>query len=380
MTTYTIPEQNLTKLYAALDKLNKRAIKLGLDAIAHKELSDKFTEGGNRLVEVEVLGGIPRLNGWILAAVITPEPVEGSDVVENIVRSIPYAGIVIPEMYRFADPADCDHCHTKRKRNDVFIVYNEETGEYRQVGRNCLSDFIGNKDAQAVAAFYELLQDALEEGQEDAGEAQADGEGKYTSLRVLVAAGVSAVRYQGRYISRKVSEETGRESSLSVAYGILSTRPSPLTTEDYNEADKVIEWVRANVDSTSDYMHNVRVSFLKDYTRRTNSGFVISAVSLYNQATKQAVEKATRPVSEWIGKEGDKFTAQVKVLYSRSVPNQFSDGYRVFRLLADDKGNILSWWGSDEDFGDNFTLTGKIKKCDTYKDEKRTEVYYCKVK
>lgn len=39
---------------------------------------------------------------------------------------------------------ECDHCHTTRPRSATYLIENVATGAMRQVGRNCLKDFLGH--------------------------------------------------------------------------------------------------------------------------------------------------------------------------------------------------------------------------------------------
>lgn len=61
----------------------------------------------------------PKVDGWVFVAALTH--VEG---VGTVLRVCPGANVAEGELSRFrtASPENCDHCHTKRRRTDTFIV------------------------------------------------------------------------------------------------------------------------------------------------------------------------------------------------------------------------------------------------------------------
>jgi hypothetical protein len=87
-------------------------------------------------VLITIVGKTPRLNGWVLVAVIQHTE-QG-----NILRPFPgFYEATLPMEYRTANP-NCDHCRTNRYRKDTFLLWHEQHG-YTQVGRNCLADYTG---------------------------------------------------------------------------------------------------------------------------------------------------------------------------------------------------------------------------------------------
>jgi len=148
---YAIPSSNIYNLREKIKSMNKRAVKLNCPPIVFDEI-DKVahqckTELGTPYVKytyiVTVEGEAPKLNGWTFIGAITPQP-SG----ENLIRCVPNEEV--PEEYRDADPLQCDHCHTRRKRNDVFIIRHED-GHHAQVGSTCLTDFLGGVNPQQAA-------------------------------------------------------------------------------------------------------------------------------------------------------------------------------------------------------------------------------------
>jgi hypothetical protein len=158
-TIYQIPERNLAHLRGEIDKLNRRALKLGVPVISlretgnrtpveHKDPETKLVVSVSYIVEIELIGATPKFGGWTLAATLEHTP-EG-----NIIRKVPS---VVIDLMPFKDcKPNCDHCKFIRNRKDTYLVLHD-TGRVKQVGHDCIADFLGHKNPQQLAAMAELL-------------------------------------------------------------------------------------------------------------------------------------------------------------------------------------------------------------------------------
>lgn len=100
MNTYNIPATNYPALVEAIEKLNRRAPKLGCEPIVinvlrQYEVEKKSERTGLKYrqtwMEIEVVGEAPKLAGWTLLAVI-----EMLETGENLVRTVP--GQTVPRV------------------------------------------------------------------------------------------------------------------------------------------------------------------------------------------------------------------------------------------------------------------------------------------
>lgn len=157
-----------------LAKINKTAAKVGAQPIevkvvdtVFKEIKDAKDEQGKpvavpvkqKFVIVELTGSTPRIQSadgsyWEFIGVITPSS-QGKALL-NLVPGVQNTEGV-KRMYS-ANPYYCDHCRKVRIRNETFIV--TDGTQYRQVGRNCLKDFVGGSDPLAILNFFAWFQDA----------------------------------------------------------------------------------------------------------------------------------------------------------------------------------------------------------------------------
>ena len=189
--TFIIPVQNIEILEEKIAKLNKRSTKLGLEPMelvlgeesVVKMHSSTHGEIDVRCREVSINGNSPLVEGWKLVAKITPEEAG------NLVKHVP--GEEVPKSYRDADPKQCDHCNTRRQRKDVFILQHLD-GSYKQVGRNCIADFLGHKSPEALLSrcdhLISLLQDC-----DDAQDYEWGGGGGRPEAALLNLLAVSAL-------------------------------------------------------------------------------------------------------------------------------------------------------------------------------------------
>lgn len=151
-----IPAENYESLSRKLVALNNKAQKLGLDEISldiHYSIgiatpdpkeAGEFNE--TEFLQIEVIGEPPVLDGWKFVGII--EPTELGNLLIEIRSEYP-----IPEKYRHTDLCDCEHCGVKRERNTAFVVMNEDTKEFLQVGRVCLKSYTSETDPKNIALY-----------------------------------------------------------------------------------------------------------------------------------------------------------------------------------------------------------------------------------
>ena len=145
--TVTIPEANLWKVEAAFAKLATRARRTKLAAPVYVEVSRetrlvKASDIGLRgdkvfprvFVTLQVAGNRPHIPGYTFLGAVN----HGETM--NVLSAAPEQEI--PERFRTAKPL-CDHCKTRRQRKDTFILRHNDSGEIRQIARNCLQDYLG---------------------------------------------------------------------------------------------------------------------------------------------------------------------------------------------------------------------------------------------
>lgn len=280
---YRIYEENITGLVARLEKLNRRAVRIGATPITWTVAGEEFEEVAgkpglkHRLVILDVVGETPKFNGWMFVGTLNHTE-EG-----NIIRAIP--GAEIPVQYRDRRPV-CDHCKANRIRRDTYIVRHDD-GTHKQVGSNCLHDFLGHADPAKLAAWAELVLGAF-----DMCASATGGKSGMDIYRIDLPSYLNYVAEQvlrdGRFITRKMANESAILTPTSVlamnqmtrhdASGLPSEAAIKLATDarefvlrkyaphlaetgtDEDFKRSMLGFMSNRNDSLSDFEHNLLVS------------------------------------------------------------------------------------------------------------------------
>jgi hypothetical protein len=395
---FEIPEYKMEYLRAKIDKLNKTAEKLGLHPIVIEELGEikKPLQGDdvNKNVEIvfkqiRILGQAPKLNGWTLAARILHTE-EG-----NIIKAVP--NVDVPTDYRNTTPI-CEHCKTNRDRRDTFVVRNDGTGQFKQVGRNCLADFLGHPDPLSYARFAELLSDLFTEAGSMEGGENFGGGGGVSS--VSIESYLLAVAALGRafgYVSRaKAKERMTNDSTAEIAFQYCTSGKGQreieegakergikieFRPEDEEQVKKSLDWARklkegANSnEALSDYLWNLAVASSSSVVTSKSSGIVASLLSAYQRANS-AVQAPTGGGKGYVG-EVNKPLA-IKGTIGMAKPISSYRGQSTIYSLQDEAGNTIKWFDNTNSMGlragEATIISGVVKAHKEYMGKPETEL------
>lgn len=398
--TFSINALCLPDLEKAVEKLNRKAAKLGTSPITVREIKreiirEKRNEGTylehTVVLDVAVIsveGETPVLNGWRFIAAL-----EHTDA-GNVVRVIP--GNVLPDEFRETDYDRCDHCHVRRFRRATYIVHNQETGEYKQVGSSCLEDFVGMDPGSAAKAAQLLIQAGIEAQQaSEINPDPAQHRDGYTIDPDEYMAHVARSIRQFGWVSRTEAHNGGRRATADMAFSDLITGPvfagsdhdhavenwTP-TREDHDLARRALAFARTlnAEEKQNDYMYNIAtIAALTGWCWK-DLGFGASIIRAYQRRMEREAENAPRPESDHVGTVGEKININATLQFSRT----FNGNYGVTTLyrFRDDAGNILTWFSSrslDLDDGAEYQIAGRVKKHDDYKGTKQTVLTRCKI-
>ena len=402
---FEIPAHNFSVLEEKLVKLNRKAVKLGttpitLEVIGEHEQKQRQQATGVEYVvvvkHVVVHGETPRVAGWDLVAKITAVETEAG--VENLVQCVP--GQSVPARFRTA-VNNCEHCNSKRHRKDTFILRDIKTGDHKQVGRNCLGDFLGGVSPESVLARCQWSLGVLGL----ASDSEGDGWGermseRSTPLSQFVATTAICIRKLG-WISRGLARDNDAEATADTAWSLCNP---PHTTEALKAQEafvarldlfvcdsdtaltvKAIEWAKAlPVVDVPDYLFNLGVAVRMGYVVSKNMGLVASLVSAYSRevekviADKVRAEEAADLTHEGVVGQRRGFEA-CRVVGTRSWEGHYGVTTLVRFRMDSGKGNHVNWFASgdvtdDWEIDHVYDITGTVKKHDEYKGTKQTVV------
>jgi hypothetical protein len=241
----TMPVYRLDEAHKMIRRLTKRAKKAGLPVPSIEEVSRETRDDESTWVTVRLLGAAPVLNGW--SCVATLEPYRDAEGTERTIIHKASGVESLPADYA-EHPSRCLHCTKNRRRNLTFVLQHAD-GNFSQVGRSCLNEYLGTEALATWFVWCELREAATEYGVggfdhalhaawlvEHAADATRRDKTPWRSpdLRTFLAATVAHLR-----VNEYVRGYTGR--------GLLKlmrdAEHEPVTDADFAVADGVLAWL-----------------------------------------------------------------------------------------------------------------------------------------
>jgi hypothetical protein len=386
-----VHSSKLYQVQTVVDKLNKRAKKLGLEALIVKVGEKKVFEDeffrADVCYEVTITGESPVIRGWKLVAVLNHFPNKETNKYENLIRVVP--GEHPPVSYRESSPF-CDHCGINRFRKDTFVVQNVNTNEFKQVGSACVADFLGHKDPKALlewAKFPKIFEDHFR-----GWGAPSDYYTEFTVTAFLTK--TAAVLRNSPWVSSQKARETGETATYSDVLEQFSSTLKPqnrieIIEEDKLLADGAVAWILGLPEAEirkNDYLYNCRVIINTGIVNQKTYAITASIIPSYKRELVKNIERKQIKPSNHFGAVGEKANLNVKFLYRNEYAKDRYSRYDsevgyIYRFVDDD-GNIFIWFtGSLFNFEKDQPLKvrGTIKAHGEYKETKQTVLTRCKI-
>jgi len=388
-------------LDAEILKINKTAAKIGanpvvvtIDNTYYKDAKRKDPTQPGKVIEykmkmltITVEGSTPRIKGrdgstWDFVGIISP-----SATGQAILKLTPNTQDT-PALRRLytANPYFCDHCKKTRQRNETFIVQNGS--KYRQVGRNCLKDFVGGANPTAILNFFAWFSDAAEMEKYFESQFSNSGGGGYARggmyvppLEILEFTSAS-VQHRGGYTPASGNRPTSADVRWLLFGNTISLHPEE--KKDYDnmmklsqtqtckdEAKAVLDWFKAMPQSDKDantFFKNIDIMVQEDMVESKQVGYIVGLYSAYskaNQATKTTSGVAL--IKEWDDSwgAGPLPVTDQHIQVNFVKPIQGAYGSSLIILIAFDDGKAASWRYSgqfDVHKGDEFIVSGQLEK------------------
>lgn len=393
-----------------IEKINKIASKIGASAVKVEVVSTAWEDRADpdkigekvqiKVLTIKLTGTTPRITAadgstWNFVGVITP-----SAKGKAIVKLTPGANEEVVKHFHQSNPYYCDYCKKVRNRNETFIVQNNVLT--RQVGRNCLKDFVGGANPQAIAHFFEWFNtpEHLEEylrGKASAGgdENEYGGGGRqdhYLKVSRVLELAIAAVKVAGGYVSSAAAQDGGRFATSSEVRRVIWGARAHMRKEEVEwiksihaasneeavtkEAQDIIEWFKSlpeqQINSSSFFM-NVKTMIEEEVVSTKNLGYIVGLYPTYMKAKEKlaATKDGVPLVREWPEDWGseprpvEKVEAEVK--FVRQIQGVYGTSYLYLLKMADGVG--CSWKYSGKytlEQGDTITVTGHLEKDDYY--------------
>jgi hypothetical protein len=410
LAAYQIPDARLATLQTKVSRLARRCAKLKMPALVLREVRKdarikrlpRESGGPPRILELpctwcELEGPSPKLSGYDFLARL--EHTETG----NLVSKTPAAGEVDLIAYRSAGP-NCDHCKSKRKRADTFVLRAPD-GTLKQIGRNCLADYLRSANVEVVVAILELTHELSistdgEEADDYDGEGGGGGWRSILPVDRFLAAAVAAVRQKGwtsRGAASAYLEATGgqaaKQSTADFASFISGRAPTSAreleywrsaqpTPGDVERAGVVLAWLLATTDA-SDYMYNLRTAAQQSSVTHRTVGLLASAVQAYAREIEkvEAARRAPATSTEYFGEIKKRYDLTGTVTFVREIAG-WRDSVKTVVGIESPEGHRFTWFATGwKDYapGDTLEFRGTVVKHEIFRDRKQTVLSRCEI-
>jgi hypothetical protein len=366
--TYRIPEANLSTLQSRMTQLARRCTRIKVEAPkltvgAFEDIKYRNEEGFDRVRRVYTVtlesAGRPKINGYEFAAVISPVTDEDGKLIGNVMRRVPGFEGDIPTKFREATNY-CDHCKAARYRLETFVIHSD--AGFRQIGRNCLANYLGLTDPSTLAAIAEILIDADELA--EMSEREGFGGGSVMEripMDDVLTVAASAIRLYG-WLSNKSAQEHGKTSTSGRVrewiFGNAKDRerfefPLVASDEDKTLAANTYEWLQSlSIHTQDDYRYNLALLAQSVSVSSKNFGIAVSAINAYSKEREFEIRRNARIESDsksnFIGTIGERITLEnTTVLYHTTFESQFGVSH-FYKMKSGD--NIIVYFASTEMF------------------------------
>lgn len=365
--TYMIYEGFIKEVEKKINRIAKKCKKHGNDFVYRRvgeetrEFKDEF--GRKRLynficIEVE---GTAKIADWEFIA--TLEIHNGGNVIRKYNTEVD-----IPE--RFWNTKNvCEHCGVQRRRNNLYIIHNVVTDEWKQVGKSCLQLYTGGLNAEYVAAYI----DGITELEDNNGCIRGYAKPRYP-LREALGYAVEIIDKIG-YMStansriptkyfvsnminnsfRKGIEENNKMLKDNGLDRYLFEDCDFEKSDTEERVEKIIDYWK-NLDDSSDFNRNVKAIIRENHLDIKNLGFVSYMPEGYNkyvlnlERKRLEMEQRAAEVEGHFGKIGDRIK-DAKVRYIKRLA-VYETAYGISQLckIVLDDGRTFYWNGKGIDF------------------------------
>lgn len=363
-----IPAHHVPEMTVKLEKLGRRAEKLGL-GVSFFSVSERYVAKVRGLrqvfVDVTVNMPVPKLDGYEFVAY--GERTTDKDVVWSVAENTS-----IPAWFSNDNDGECDHCGHDRDRRYLAIFRSTETQILRQVGKSCMRDFTGIDNAEKMVEFFRYIDEIRKEREE---REPADGAfaERFHSLETLSMFTLACVDRWGWIPKRSHDWENGIVATAMQVFNMMYPAPCDLKESkeirqylDDNE-ESLERRVRAaceaweSDDAETQYVFNLQSLIRGGIVSRRHEGLAISMAPVHEQKLAKLKSQALNP-TENAGHFGEikKRERGIRLTVTRVGPIQYGDfGAYAYVDLVTENGHVISWANGKPET-DNMQIGDKI--------------------
>ena len=361
------------------------------NVVGEEMRNEKKDESGawHKFILVEV-GGTAHIDNWEFIATL--------DIHENgnVIRRY-NTNVDLPDYFK-TSPNVCDHCHTARNRNNLYVIRNTETGEFKQVGGNCLQSYTNGLNLEYVVSWI----DGLTKLYESDGVFYGSGGKTYHSVENVIFYANVLINKMGYLRNDPYSYNL---STKELVCNLLGSGSMDFNMDqrvkfvnemlenhrfevqfsvsdfDYNtnEIQPIIDYYKS-CEGDSEFIHNVKVILEDGFASYKDLGYLCYLPQGYAKHMEREAERAARRAekrSHWgeVGKrykdmpiQGIRRVASYETMYG---------AMNVYQIVLED-GTVLTWKTSNYADSEISTVSFTVKDHGEYNGVPQTVVTRCK--
>ena len=281
---YDIPTFRLPVMESRLEKLNKKAFKLGCDEGVITVISEPFIRQvvwndekyDIEFVTVSVSGQAPKLEGWTFVGYIDTEGLVYGDHIEDSERE---------------RQGECDYCGQVRARKHTFVITHDD-GNRKVVGSSCLKDFFGGQSPDSIARWLTIFKDFTDDFRSN--DFQDDYQfNTVQTLSYILEGTRKMIRAFGWVSGGQAYQEIGLTSTKDRVDTYLNGKGSRECNKlvqawydaqrenDYPDTDpqlieNAIEWAKSLKGDENNYLNNIGILGEQGYATARQLGMAVS--------------------------------------------------------------------------------------------------------
>lgn len=292
----------------------------------------------------------------------------------------------LAEKYHVDDPTRCDYCGAARRRVKTYIVRNKE-GEYKQIGSNCLSAFLGVQPKGLWTLEYDMNELARDEEDYHA-QLRLGSEYHLVDTKQIVALGLALTdngkNYQG-------SNSSAPTKNFVANYLLGRYQGEPIDSGKYvSEAEKMMKETVFN--ASENYGKNMAALLKEEKIPFTKIGFVVSVIPAYLKQMDAYKKTITPKAKGFLGPVNTKISNVGPAVVERVTEFESNYGYypstsRSIKFRTADNKMVTWITGSSNDVisnldrGDSVVLDAvTVKKHEEWQGEDQTLVKNVKLR
>lgn len=367
-------QRRIDRLQAMAQKLELPLWEVKIDPPQWRAIAPSRSEKlEGRLVHIS--GIAPVLAGWRFLAKI--EHGQGGNLVK------PVSGQPdTPQAWHTCSP-NCDHCNVKRARSTTYMLQQVETGNIRQVGKTCVTDFLGRaqRDPESFLGMHDFLAelgaDFEYDPDQDLGSSMPSSAFGVEPV-VLMRTVLKLVQEDGGYVSAEKADQRGCLSTADRLRGAFwSHKPQAVVPDaaHWSQAPNIVDWLKEQKTSDSLWLRNIAFLADRQCIGAKDAGLFASGIVAWNRALQSQL-KSERGMGDWIGTPGEKRVLAATL--ERHAGFDTAYGFKTVLSFRDEEGNSMVWKTQRPPqglvVGGNYHLLGTVKGHGEYSGEKQTEL------